>query len=249
MIETDSYIPIYQQVSKIIQDKINSGDLKPGDRIGSIAELVKIYSISRVTAVSAVEDLVKKGFVVTRQGKGTFVKNGHLDEDLLSLKSFVEISEGKAIKYDINITKFEKVPTTEYLLDLFDNGEDEIFYVQRVHSYKGQPIALCNMFIPTSIIEKSKMNKESIESQPVFTFLERSGLAVVEASQTISAIAAEEEVSKILRVNLGDPILFAERVSYDEEKRPIMCANFYYRADSYSYSVKLRRTKNKDYLH
>ena len=89
MIEMDSYIPIYQQVSKIIQDKINSGELKPGDRIGSIAELVKLYNISRVTAISALEDLVRKGFVISKQGKGSFVKNGHLDEDLLSLRSFV----------------------------------------------------------------------------------------------------------------------------------------------------------------
>lgn len=249
MIEVDSYIPIYQQVSKIIQDKINSGELKPGDRVGSIAELVKIYNISRVTAISALDDLVKKGFVISKQGKGSFVKNGHLDEDLLSLRSFVEISEGQAIEYEMEITIFEKIPITENFLELFDGEENEVLYVQRVHSYKGQPIALCNMFIPIAIADRTGMNKESIERMPVFTFLEQSGLGVVEAAQTISAIAADAEVSNILKVKLGDPILFAERISYDEARHPVICANFYYRADAYSYSVKLRRTTGKRYLH
>lgn len=248
MVDADSYIPLYQQVSQIVQDKINSGELKPGERIGSISELVKTYDISRVTAVNALEDLVKKGFVISKQGKGSFVTNGHLDEDLLSLKSFVEISEGKSINYDIKITKFDVIPASNSLVDVFGSKKMEFLCVQRIHFYKNKPIALCDIFIPKNIADKVNIDKKLLAEMPVFDLLERNGVDIVDAMQTIGAIAANAEIGEGLSLDIGDPVLFAERISYDKDKKPILCAHFYYRADSYKYSIRLKRIKRSEYL-
>ncbi len=65
--------PLYAQVEKNILRKIKEGTLKPGDQIGSYSELSKEYSVSIITVKRAVSNLINKGVVFTRVGKGMYV--------------------------------------------------------------------------------------------------------------------------------------------------------------------------------
>ena len=63
---------------------IQSGQLKPGDRLPSEAELGKLFSASRITVAKAVNDLQRMGLVTRRPGAGTHV----LSENRPSGRSF-----------------------------------------------------------------------------------------------------------------------------------------------------------------
>lgn len=52
---------------------IQSGELKPGDRLPSEAELGKLFDASRITVAKAVHDLQRMGLVSRRPGSGTHV--------------------------------------------------------------------------------------------------------------------------------------------------------------------------------
>lgn len=52
---------------------IQSGELKPGDRLPSEAELGKVFDASRITVAKAVHDLQRMGLVTRRPGAGTHV--------------------------------------------------------------------------------------------------------------------------------------------------------------------------------
>jgi GntR family transcriptional regulator, arabinose operon transcriptional repressor len=52
---------------------IQSGTLKPGDRLPSEAELGKLFDASRITVAKAVHDLQRMGLVTRRPGAGTHV--------------------------------------------------------------------------------------------------------------------------------------------------------------------------------
>ncbi len=52
---------------------IQSGELKPGDRLPSEAELGKLFDSSRITVAKAVHDLQRMGLVTRRPGAGTHV--------------------------------------------------------------------------------------------------------------------------------------------------------------------------------
>ncbi|WP_348261471.1 GntR family transcriptional regulator [Telmatobacter sp. DSM 110680] len=52
---------------------IQSGELKPGDRLPSEAELGKFFDASRITVAKAVHDLQRMGLVSRRPGSGTHV--------------------------------------------------------------------------------------------------------------------------------------------------------------------------------
>lgn len=62
----------YQIVEQWIKDGLQSGRLKPGDRLPSEAELVSQFSVARNSVRQALNNLSAKGYVETRKGVGTF---------------------------------------------------------------------------------------------------------------------------------------------------------------------------------
>ena len=65
--------PMYQQIADDLRNKIQSGELPPGQQIPTEGDLQTIYNASRNTIRDAVKQLVSLGIVQTRPGQGTFV--------------------------------------------------------------------------------------------------------------------------------------------------------------------------------
>jgi GntR family transcriptional regulator of arabinose operon len=70
----------YRRVFEYLHGHIQSGVLKPGDRLPSEAELGKLFDASRITVAKAVLDLQRMGLVSRRPGAGTHVLAPHLAE-------------------------------------------------------------------------------------------------------------------------------------------------------------------------
>lgn len=73
--ESESSAPLtkHRRVFDHLLAGIQSGQLKPGDRLPSEAELGKLFSASRITVAKAVNDLQRMGLVTRRPGAGTHV--------------------------------------------------------------------------------------------------------------------------------------------------------------------------------
>jgi GntR family transcriptional regulator len=65
--------PLYEQIKKQVIEQIMSGSLPPGYLLPSIRALAKELEISVITVKKAYEDLEAGGFIVTNQGKGSYV--------------------------------------------------------------------------------------------------------------------------------------------------------------------------------
>src|ERR1700747_3742447 len=66
-------VPAYQKIQATIMERIESGQLKPGDAVDSERELAKIHHVSLMTARHALAELQREGLVERRGGAGTFV--------------------------------------------------------------------------------------------------------------------------------------------------------------------------------
>jgi GntR family transcriptional regulator, arabinose operon transcriptional repressor len=74
----------HRRVFEHLLASIQSGELKPGDRLPSEAELGKLFDASRITVAKAVHDLQRMDLVTRRPGAGTHV----LAEDRPSGRAF-----------------------------------------------------------------------------------------------------------------------------------------------------------------
>ena len=63
------------QISQWIINSINSGTLKPGDKLPSEHTLSEQFETSRQTVRHATEELVQRGLLVRQRGSGTFICN------------------------------------------------------------------------------------------------------------------------------------------------------------------------------
>ena len=65
--------PIYRQIIWQVIDATAAGQFKPGDQLSSQRELAKELVVSPLTVKKAYDELERRGYVVSRQGRGTFV--------------------------------------------------------------------------------------------------------------------------------------------------------------------------------
>ena len=65
--------PKYLQIKDFIVNEIESGRLKPGDRLSSENELSIRFKVNKNTVVKSFRELELKGLICRFQGKGTFV--------------------------------------------------------------------------------------------------------------------------------------------------------------------------------
>lgn len=66
-------IPLYYQLKKLLQNQIENGELRPGDKVLTEAELCERYDISRTPVRQALLELVSEGMLIRKAGRGTFV--------------------------------------------------------------------------------------------------------------------------------------------------------------------------------
>jgi DNA-binding GntR family transcriptional regulator len=71
-IDQRSPVPFHEQLSNILREKINSGELDW--IVPSITTLTQEYGISRNTVVHALATLEAEGLVTAVQGKGYYVR-------------------------------------------------------------------------------------------------------------------------------------------------------------------------------
>ncbi len=74
-LDADDPRPPYQQVAARLRAAILTKQLKPGDKLGSGAELAAQYGVARMTIQQAIRLLREDGLVVSRQGSGVFVRS------------------------------------------------------------------------------------------------------------------------------------------------------------------------------
>ena len=84
-------------------------------------------------------------------------------------------------------------------------------------------------------------NLKSLESRPLWSFLEACGYKVKRAVQRLEAQEASEELASLMEIEQGAPILFKERTVYAEDGTPVEFTYCYNRGDMYSLTVTLER--------
>lgn len=94
-LDPDDSRPPYLQIAGALTGAIESGDLTPGSQLPALNALATEYDVSLGTVKSAIAALRDAGRVVTRPGKGSFVRTSPLtpepdaDAELAELRQAV----------------------------------------------------------------------------------------------------------------------------------------------------------------
>jgi DNA-binding transcriptional regulator YhcF (GntR family) len=71
--------PIYLQISRLLEERILTGEWKPGDRVPSVRDLATDLEVNPNTVARTFQLLQDAGILDNRRGVGSFVADGARD--------------------------------------------------------------------------------------------------------------------------------------------------------------------------
>lgn len=98
IINHSSMQPIYEQIAGQIKGEIMRGGLKADTELPSVRTLAKELKVSALTVKKAYDVLGMEGFIITVQGKGSFVAFENQERMLEEKKKEVEADFEMAIR-------------------------------------------------------------------------------------------------------------------------------------------------------
>ncbi|MGO9613779.1 MAG: GntR family transcriptional regulator, partial [Dissulfurispiraceae bacterium] len=72
-VDRDNPLKLYVQIHNIIKGKIERSEWSKGSYIPSEDELCRLFDVSKATVRLAISELVRDGYLMRQQGKGTVV--------------------------------------------------------------------------------------------------------------------------------------------------------------------------------
>ena len=123
LISNSSSVPIYEQIKNSIIEQIMNEELKEDEALPSIRSLALDIHISVMTIKKAYDELEKEGYIITRQGKGSFVAPKNLEFVKERKQQEMEDHLEKAI--EIANTLRISMNEVKELIDILDRREKE----------------------------------------------------------------------------------------------------------------------------
>lgn len=117
IISNNSYTPIFEQVKNAIIKEIISDELSTSEPLPSIRSLAEDLRISVMTVKKAYDELEKEGYIITKQGKGSYVapKNIELIKELKQKEIEDYLYKITEISKEYDISKEEIIETFNYI--------------------------------------------------------------------------------------------------------------------------------------
>lgn len=240
-----SSLPAYTQLAEQLKVRIAGGEFTPGARMPSEQELVADTGLSRITVRAALNMLARDGWVIRRQGVGTFA--GHpIDQELSTVQTTPEVLQLLGMIPDVKVLSFATVlPPADVQKALRLRPSERVVLLKRLYRSGNTPIALVYVYLPLALEKHAEILKdERMPTETTFTILEQKlGITIKEAHQVIKARNADRDVARALRIKAGAPILVLDRLTVGIDGRPLEYDVCHYHSERYTFSVTVPRRK------
>lgn len=238
-IDHSSALPLHHQVEDMLRKLIEEPEYKNGKFLPNEVDIAKKLGISRNTVRQATNKLVYERLLIRKKGVGTKVASNNITTKLDKWASFTHEMDEKGVKFKNYSLKISWETADEELSKVFKiTRKTKILKLERVRGLSAEPIVyFISYFHP-----RVGLTGDEDFTKPLYEMLEQEHHTSVKVSREgISAILADEELSTMLKVEVGDPILFRKRVVFDPGERPIEYNLGYYRADRFTYTIDIER--------
>jgi DNA-binding GntR family transcriptional regulator len=201
---------------------IVGGEFSPGSKLPNEEALCARFSVSRITLREAVRGLIEDGYVIRRQGAGTFVTSGPALRNSLDRNfSYTEYLESTGIRVSKKVLDANRIAADDDIAaDLDLKVDAEVVVVRRVRIAGKKPAIYSIDCLPADIVDAKRDLKAF--SQSLYKLLETRGHDVDHARTILTPVIATAEISKILEVPTGTPLQHLKQVDFDSGGRPVM---------------------------
>ncbi|MEL7137854.1 MAG: GntR family transcriptional regulator [Pseudomonadota bacterium] len=235
-----------------LRDDIAGGRARPGSALPGEQRLAATHGVSRVTVRRALEALASDGLIEKRPGAGSIVRAGEagaapgpMAADMTTLlPQIVEMGRRTTAR----LLTFAYVPAPEQVATTLGLAPGAgVQSAVRLRLLGETPFSHLTTHVPEEIARS--YSEADLATTPLFRLLERSGVRVGDAEQSVTATLAAPAVAEVLGVAPGAPLLALTRVVRDAEGRGVEHLSALYRPDLFRLEMRLHRVGAGDARH
>jgi GntR family transcriptional regulator len=240
LLRRDAPDPLYIQIKEYILGEIKAGRFQPDQRLPSERELSQQFQVGRMTVRQALVELMHEGKTYTRMGKGTFVLAPKIDQQLRALTGFsqdVRIRGGEPSSRVLEAKVAPVSPAAARALRL--TPEEKMIVLTRLRLSDGIPLAIESAHLPYALFPNLLDHNFAVDS--LYAVLRNEyDVVLVQAEQTLEAALATHYESEMLSLTPPSAVLKMERLTYNQEGRPVEYVPSTYRGDRYKFRSVLQ---------
>ena len=240
MMAGHSPLPLYVQIRDSLRRQILNGTYQVHERLPSETTMMNTFGVSRITIRQALRDLHNEGLVFSAQGKGTFVSKPKAVQNVQRLEGFGEAMAAQGYEASARVLSIQQMKAPKAVVAALDlQPGDDVVEVKRVRYLNRSPVCIDDSYFPMDIGQKLFGLDLSGD---IFPLLENFfGIPLGGADIGLDAILADEDAQKYLNLKTGEAILRVERLTHNQEGRPIDFEYLCYRGDSFKYQFRIDR--------
>ena len=228
--------PIYLQVARLLAQTIREGGYKPDEALPSERLLAETLNVSRVTARSAIDQLVEQGLIIRKRGSGNYIAP-LLEQPLSRLTSFSEELERRGYTPSSRwLNRTVSVAMTDEQLTLGLSPGARVARLERLRLADDVVMAYEVSILPQSVIADPMAVEGSL-----YEHLTHIRQAPARALQLIRALNAQPRLAEQLGVPDRQAVLFITRIGYLESGQAVELTHSYCRSDYYDFVAEMRR--------
>ena len=237
-VDRASGVPIYQQLGDQLEQLIADGTWRRQEPLPSETILAERLNISVMTVRQAMAQLVNKGLIYREKGRGTFVSPLAHEGYMRRLESFTEDMRARDMCPEAQILELEHLLPPAFVAERLGIPPDQpVVRLKRLWLVDERPVAVHDAYVSRCDLDFYSLE----QGGSLFELLERCGIELDEAEETIEATAADRMTAQLLNLTPGAPLLKVTRLAWDRTKTPVELLFALYRADFYRYATRLQR--------
>jgi GntR family histidine utilization transcriptional repressor len=202
-------MPAYERIKVDILGNIDDGRWRPGDRIPSEHDLVRQFSVSRMTVNRALRELTDAGRLLRIPGTGTFVAQPDTDSGLLDIQSIDEYIAAQGGRHKSEIVAFESLEAdaeSAGFLDLL--AGDPVYRIVMLHFDGEVPLQFEDRYVNAALVPDFPDQDFSVLTPSRFLV---DAVPVTEIEHTIKAVLPGPEEARHLAIAADEPCLMLHR--------------------------------------
>jgi len=215
-------ISLYMQIKDLLTAKIGNGEWLPGSIIPSEINLALELGVSQGTVRKAITEMVENNLLTRKQGRGTFVSIHDPDR---SLFHFFHVTDNKGHKVlpDSSVLHCRRKPASRKEASKLQLAVGtNIIRIERVRNFSAKPTMVETITLPAKPF--GDLGREGNHDLPntLYELYEKQyGITIHSADEQLRAVAASRHDAKILKLEVGTPLLEIERVALTLDKTPV----------------------------
>lgn len=203
--------PIYKQIESHIKNLIQSKTLKQGELIPSEKQLSEEFNVTRMTVRSALNNLVKDGYITRQRGVGSIVLANKVYDNISAVSGFTKEMENKGYKVSNILEELNVIEADEELMDKLNLTEKEnVWEIKRIRLANDKKISYMETYMPVKLFPNLK--KSHCEGS-LYNYVEEvCGYKIAISEREVSSVLANDELANLLDLTKPEALLYISQV-------------------------------------